>query len=453
LVLLREVIGDKAVQKLSQHLWEAFLLQESAKGLADILDWEKRNPGQEVTIHLWATTGQGGHLTGYIIEYYINDKGTGYRLPDNYRAKIPKRLKDDPVGVVNIESSSRGTGPCLGAMEVVFAQANHGWGPLLYDVALEFATKYAGGLMSDRTSVTKYAKKIWNYYADNRSDVKKQQLDTLYTPPEKLTPKNPKDDCRIDIAMKDVGQKDPKSDAWVQSNLSKVFKSNGTPTINALKKAGKYFVRGLLQKIQEELKKGAKEITREEIIAAVRAGKSLAGADLQEADFRKAYLQEANFQKANLQRANFWSAALQRVNFREANLQETDFRRAQLLKADLHEADLRKADLRKASLVKANLHEADLRGANIFYMDAKGAKTTGIKLSWVPKKGDSIKTYAKLDGMVLGILLEDPDPDRMFDPVSVRLRDKEIKISITDMKPASRLEEIIQEELKKELGR
>jgi hypothetical protein len=165
-------------------------------------------------------------------------------------------------------------------------------------------------------------------------------------------------------------------------------------------------------------------MTREEIIAAVQAGKCLA---------------RANLQGANLQKANLYEADLY-----VANLQE----------ADLQEANLQRADLYGANLYEADLQEANLQGANLLFMYAYGAKTTGIKLSWIPKKGDLVRVYPEYpnaDKSTLGVLLEDPDPDHVFNRISVRLHDKETKISITCMKPASRLEEIIQEELKREL--
>jgi hypothetical protein len=226
-------------------------------------------------------------------------------------------------------------------------------------------------------------------------------------------------------------------------------------------------------------------VTREEIIAAVQADKSLAGANLQKASLYKADLRGADFQGANLQKASLQGADLREANFQKANLYEADFYRASLQKAnlqgaDLQEADLRGADLREANFQKANLYEANLRRANLrranlreaslqgadlreanfqkanlyeadlFFMYAYDAKTAGIKLSWIPKKGDLVRVYpgySNPDESVLGVLLEDPDPDHLFNPVSVRLRDKVARSSITYMKPASRLEEIVQEEV------
>jgi uncharacterized protein YjbI with pentapeptide repeats len=213
-------------------------------------------------------------------------------------------------------------------------------------------------------------------------------------------------------------------------------------------------------------------MTRKEIIAAIRAGKSLAGVDLQKASFQEANLQGADLRRANFQEADLQGADLQRASLQEANFQEADLQGAYLYEAMLQRANLQGANLQRASFYRANfqgaslqranlqgadLQEADLRRVNLqeadlLFMYAYGVKTAGIKLSWIPKKGDLVRAYLEyLNKSALGILLEDPDPDYIFEPVSVRLHDEEVKLSITDMKPASRLEEIIQEELKREL--
>ena len=79
-------------------------------------------------------------------------------------------------------------------------------------------------------------------------------------------------------------------------------------------------------------------MTRDEILAAVKAGKSLANADLEGANLEGAYL-------------------------REAYLQGADLRGADLTEVDLREAVLRGADLREADLQGADLTGTRLRGA------------------------------------------------------------------------------------------
>lgn len=66
---------------------------------------------------------------------------------------------------------------CDNALSVSMSGASKGWGPLLYDVAIEYATKIAGGLIADRESVTSQAVRVWDYYLNRRSDVNHKQLD------------------------------------------------------------------------------------------------------------------------------------------------------------------------------------------------------------------------------------------------------------------------------------
>ena len=63
--------------------------------------------------------------------------------------------------------------------EVVESRAGDGYGPLLYDIAMEYATENGIGLMSDRVSVSDEAANVWDYYFQNRvgNDVKAYQMD------------------------------------------------------------------------------------------------------------------------------------------------------------------------------------------------------------------------------------------------------------------------------------
>ena len=109
-----------------------------------------------------------------------------------------------------------GLGECGEAWMVGGAAANHGWGPLLYDVAIEWATKNGGGLISDRGSVSDDAQGVWNYYMHSRSDVKAHQLDDLAntrTPTED-------DNCSQDIARSTITGM---HSFWWDSALSKRY--------------------------------------------------------------------------------------------------------------------------------------------------------------------------------------------------------------------------------------
>jgi hypothetical protein len=59
--------------------------------------------------------------------------------------------------------------------EIVYSRADKKWGPFLYEITLELAGSH--GLMSDRFSVSESAKRVWEYYFNNRSDVIKFPLD------------------------------------------------------------------------------------------------------------------------------------------------------------------------------------------------------------------------------------------------------------------------------------
>lgn len=78
---------------------------------------------------------------------------------------------------------------CLDAWEVILSSAHKGYGPFLYDVAMELVGK--NGIMSDRESTSSDARKVWDYYYNKRSDVSKKPVDydcevTQKTPMEEL---------------------------------------------------------------------------------------------------------------------------------------------------------------------------------------------------------------------------------------------------------------------------
>ena len=120
-------------------------------------------------------------------------------------------------------------GPCLNGSYVQGANAQGGFGPLAYDVAMEFT----GGLMSDRTEVSDEAERVWDYYLNNRPDVQSQQLDIMpdYGVPQ-LTPRNKGDDCDQIPAHNKYGDK------WYESGLSKKFSKQGTPVMDELRRRG-----------------------------------------------------------------------------------------------------------------------------------------------------------------------------------------------------------------------
>ena len=54
--------------------------------------------------------------------------------------------------------------------------AEAGWGPFLYDIAMELATQSDAGLCSHESDVSEDALRVWENYLSNRSDVKRTKL-------------------------------------------------------------------------------------------------------------------------------------------------------------------------------------------------------------------------------------------------------------------------------------
>ena len=106
-------------------------------------------------------------------------------------------------------------------------------GPLLYDVAMEWATINGGGLMPDRDGMpTPEAQAVWKFYLYNRSDVTPIQLDDLQNT---LTPQDDTDNCQ---------QHDGIRGSWYDledSPLSKRYVKEPT-TIRALEEGDRLIV-------------------------------------------------------------------------------------------------------------------------------------------------------------------------------------------------------------------
>lgn len=59
---------------------------------------------------------------------------------------------------------------------VVEVDAIHGWGPFLYDIAMELATSNGGRLACHEHRVTSDAEAVWEFYNQHRDDVEAQPL-------------------------------------------------------------------------------------------------------------------------------------------------------------------------------------------------------------------------------------------------------------------------------------
>lgn len=103
---------------------------------------------------------------------YADETGSPIQLqgPGYVRRDTP--VADQVYGLVNCVRRGK---QYADAYEVTMADAKKGYGPLLYDVAMEYATMLGGGLMSDRSQVSKSAYGVWKRYMA-RPDVEAHAL-------------------------------------------------------------------------------------------------------------------------------------------------------------------------------------------------------------------------------------------------------------------------------------
>jgi len=207
------------MKQLRQYIRQ-ILLTEAAKGPADLPD--------NVVIVI-------NPVRGREVEIYYALAGNVFLRPG------ADDMVYGSISIYDIQSDPN-YGKCGGAMMVGGSYAASGWGPLLYDVAIEWATKNAGGLIADRTTVSEDAKSVWKYYMQNRGDVTAHQLDDPFN---LLTPEDT-DNCDQEVSggghLMYGGDKDFGKE-WVKSSLSKRYTKPPT-TMDALKKAGKLEILG-----------------------------------------------------------------------------------------------------------------------------------------------------------------------------------------------------------------
>jgi len=213
--------------KLLLENWRKYLT-EAAMTVDDLMNFKDEEFGEDLKIYIRVRPNayDGGtnftyasiDVDGEIYDFGYNDAVMGevQIVPSNYSPK---------------------DGPCDGAYQVKWAIATEGWGPLLYDVAIEYATKYGNGLISDREEVSDDARAIWDYYLGQRSDVDNYQLDDLT---DTLTPEIDVDNCAQDIIAPEWEHSGPlwRRELLKNSSLSKRYTKTPT-TIIELEKLGR----------------------------------------------------------------------------------------------------------------------------------------------------------------------------------------------------------------------
>jgi hypothetical protein len=178
---------------------------------------------------------------GYAIEVYKEQGGLIYFIytKDNNKQWDGSGSESGaPSGYVAItQAKIQNYGDCLEGYYVKASDAASGWGPMLYDLAMEWATHHGGGLTADRGSVSKDAHAVWQHYDENRPDIESAQLDIVpHRMLKQLTPDDPSDDCgqHTSIVWTDYNKGE-----WYDAPTSRLFRSKGNPTMEKLLGMGK----------------------------------------------------------------------------------------------------------------------------------------------------------------------------------------------------------------------
>jgi hypothetical protein len=215
--------------KLLLENWRKFLLTEAAMTIEDLMNF-KDDLDLGLEMYIRARKNQEG---GIELSYAsIDSRGEPYMLGNDALVRgeieivLGRSLGFDDIG------------PCDGAYQVKWSTATEGWGPLLYDVAIEYATMHGNGLIADRDMISDDARAVWDYYLGQRKDVDNHQLDDLE---DTLTPEIEVDNCAQDITAPEW---EHSGTAWraqilKDSPLSKRYTKKPTTIVRLLKLKGR----------------------------------------------------------------------------------------------------------------------------------------------------------------------------------------------------------------------
>jgi len=230
------------MKKLMEN-WRRFLNEGIDPRIQKQLDMLLALPDIAIAI----SDGLGKHIRYVRIEDAETQQFSELDYDDSNQHKDRKITKTGiPHGSVDIlKTEEDQEGPCFDGWTVIGAQAEKGWGPLLYEVAIEYTSQNGGGLTSDRFSVSQYAQAVWDKY-EKRGDVDAQQMDTNHEPGSsgikvnstmpQLTPDNKSDDCDQARAISKDGPD------WHKNSTTKMYKKDNPEVMQALEAAGRLFV-------------------------------------------------------------------------------------------------------------------------------------------------------------------------------------------------------------------
>ena len=151
------------------------LLRETIRRI--ILEGRGMFTHQDLPANACITVKRTYSRDGWWITYnYFKDGTAQFDLDTEGDNKDGITVEDErgwPIyGYIKVGTIATGKrGNCDGALKVSMVEASPGWGPLLYDCAIEFATMKAGGLIPDRVAVSDEAIVRFNQREGSRAVV------------------------------------------------------------------------------------------------------------------------------------------------------------------------------------------------------------------------------------------------------------------------------------------
>jgi len=209
--MIANILNEPKEDTLSEIRLKEELLKEVAKGPQDLPDYAY------VRVFVRGTDGASGTK---MITVMLTDKYGEMLNP------VDKYGIDHPVwGDVSFYEKNPTPMPCDDASIIAVTSAADGWGPFLYDIAMEIATIRSNGLASDRFIVSDEAQEVWEFYSEERPDVQEFQMDDEYNT---LTPEV-EDNC-----LQHKARKSTDFDSWHTTPLSRRYTKDAT-TLNQIR--------------------------------------------------------------------------------------------------------------------------------------------------------------------------------------------------------------------------
>jgi hypothetical protein len=206
--------------KLIMENWRGYLAEGPCGGSRTVADLP-----DDLYIGIMDEGGENVHI------YYSDEDGNDtdfYDDPVSGMVSIKRPSSFTNVSFATGKSTEETEGACAGAWIISSAEATKCWGPLLYDIAIEWATENGEGLTPDRFAVSTDAVKVWDYYLTKRPLVNADQLDDL-----KNSLTDPEEDNCAQASAKDYA-----GDNWADTPLSKKY-TKAPETLAQLRKMGK----------------------------------------------------------------------------------------------------------------------------------------------------------------------------------------------------------------------